>query len=48
MNKYEVKGKTIENGSYILIQKDATSLNGNDAFLFVVNNSATIKKYKQE
>jgi SOS-response transcriptional repressor LexA len=48
MNKYEVNGKNIENGSYILIKKDATSLNNNDAFLFVVNNSATIKKYKQE
>ena len=48
MNKYEVQWKTIENGSYILIKKDATSLNSSDAFLFVVNNSATIKKYKQE
>lgn len=48
MNKYEVNGKTIENGSYILIDKNSTSLNGSDAFLFVVNNSATIKKYKQE
>lgn len=48
MNKYEVQWKTIENGSYILIKKDATSLNNSDAFLFVVNNSATIKKYKQE
>ena len=48
MNNYEVNGKTIENGSYILIKKDATSLNNSDAFLFVVNNSATIKIYKQE
>ncbi len=48
MNKYEVNWKNIENWSYILIKKDATSLNNNDAFLFVVNNSATIKKYKQE
>ena len=48
MNKYEVQWKTIENWSYILIKKDATSLNNSDAFLFVVNNSATIKKYKQE
>jgi len=48
MNKYEVNNKVIENGSYILIKKDATTLNNSDAFLFVVNNSATIKKYKQE
>jgi SOS-response transcriptional repressor LexA len=38
----------IENGSYILIKKDEVSLNSNDAFLFIVNNSATIKKYKNE
>lgn len=48
MNKYEVNGKLIENGSYILINKHESSLNNSDAFLFVVNNSATIKKYKQE
>ena len=48
MNNYQVNGKTIENGSYILVDKKSTSLNGSDAFLFVVNNSATIKKYKQE
>lgn len=48
MNNYEVNGKTIENGSYILVNKQATSLNNSDAFLFVVNNSATIKKYKKD
>lgn len=48
MNDFEVSGKMIENGSYILIKKDEVSLNSNDAFLFVVNNSATIKKYKNE
>lgn len=48
MNKYEVNGKMIENGSYILINKNESTLNNSDAFLFVVNNSATIKKYKQE
>lgn len=48
MNNFKVSGKMIENGSYILIKKDEVSLNSNDAFLFVVNNSATIKTYKNE
>lgn len=48
MNNYEVNGKIIENGSYILVNKQSTSLNNSDAFLFVVNNSATIKKYKKD
>lgn len=48
MNNFDLGGKMIENGSYILIKKDEVSLNSNDAFLFVVNNSATIKKYKNE
>ncbi len=48
MNKYEVNGKLVDNGSYILVNKQETWLNNSDAFLFVVNNSATIKKYKQE
>lgn len=48
MNKYEVKWKTIENGSYVLIKKDETTLNTRDAFLFLVNWSATLKKYKRD
>lgn len=48
MNKYELNGKVIDNGSYILVNKGETSLNGSDAFLFVVNDSATIKKYKKD
>ncbi|MCP4523406.1 MAG: hypothetical protein GY828_04240 [Candidatus Gracilibacteria bacterium] len=48
MNNYEVNGKVVDNGSYILIKKDETALNEQDAFLFIVNNSATIKKYKQD
>ena len=47
MNKHEVNGKNISNGSYILIKKDESSLNETDAFLFIVNGAATIKKYKQ-
>lgn len=48
MNNFVVNWKNIENGSYILVNKDQTSLNEKDAFLFIVNNSATIKKQKKE
>jgi len=48
MNKFEIKWKLIENGSYVLIKKDETYLNNYDAFLFLVNWSATLKKYKKE
>lgn len=47
MNNHEVNGKYIENGSYVLIKKDATQLNEKDAFLFIVDRSATIKKFKR-
>ncbi len=47
MNNYEVNGKLIENGSYVLIRKDSNQLNNRDAFLFIVDGAATIKKYKQ-
>lgn len=48
MNNYEVKGKTIENGSYVLIDTVKTSPNSSDAFLFIVNGAATLKKYKKD
>lgn len=48
MNNFEVKWKLIENGSYVLIKKDETYLNTSDAFLFLVNWSATLKKYKRD
>lgn len=48
MNKYEVKGKTLENGSYVLIDSSAQNLNDRDAFLFIVNWGATLKKYKKQ
>lgn len=46
MNNHMINGKYIENGSYVLIRKDDTHLNEKDAFLFIVDRSATIKKYK--
>lgn len=48
MNDFSVKWKNIENGSYVLIKKDENNLNKNDAFLFLVNWAATLKKYKKE
>lgn len=48
MNNFEIKWKLIENWSYVLIKKDETYLNNSDAFLFLVNWSATLKKYKKE
>ncbi len=47
MNNFEINGKMVDNGSYVLIRKDSTQLNSRDAFLFIVDGAATIKKYKQ-
>ncbi|MCD5375167.1 hypothetical protein LR010_01805 [Candidatus Gracilibacteria bacterium] len=48
MNQCEVNGKTLDNGSYVLIKKDEPSLNESDAFLFLVDGGATLKKYKKQ
>ena len=48
MNNYEVNGKLIDNGSYVLINKDEVSTNSRDAFLFIVNGAATLKKFKKD
>jgi len=48
MNNFEVWGKIIENGSYVLIKKDEINTNPKDAFLFVVNWAATLKRFKQD
>lgn len=48
MNNFEVKGKNIDNGSYVLIDKEQQSTNWKDAFLFIVNGAATLKKYKKD
>ncbi|MDP2091258.1 MAG: S24 family peptidase [Candidatus Gracilibacteria bacterium] len=48
MNNFDVNGKKIDNGSYVLIKKDEVSLNPKDAFLFIVNGSATLKKFKKD
>lgn len=48
MNECEVNGKTIDNGSYVLIKKDEPTLNESDAFLFLVDGGATLKKWKKQ
>lgn len=48
MNNFSVKWKNIENWSYVLIKKDENKLNEKDAFLFLVNWAATLKKYKKD
>jgi SOS-response transcriptional repressor LexA len=48
MNNFNIKWKKVENGSYVLISKDDKELNWKDAFLFIVNWAATLKKYKKE
>nr|MDD3720793.1 S24 family peptidase [Candidatus Gracilibacteria bacterium] len=48
MNDYKVKGKTIDNGSYVLIKKDETNIDSNNAFLFIIDSCATIKVPKIE
>jgi len=51
MNKYQVNGKNIENGSYILINKkdnNPNMSNSKEAYLFMVNESATVKIPKKE
>ena len=51
MNKYQVNWKNIDNGSYILINKKENNpnlANTKEAYLFVVNDAATIKVPKKE
>ena len=51
MNNFEVNGKLIDNGSYILVNKSETSPNmdnSKEAYLFIVDWAATIKTAKQE
>ena len=48
MNDFEVNNKKIDNWSYVLIKKDEIFLNEREAFLFIINNSATIKKQRKD
>ena len=48
MNNFEVAWKIVDNGSYVLIKKDEVNTNSHDAFLFVVNWAATLKRFKKD
>lgn len=48
MNNFEINWKYIENGSYVLIDKNEKVINTKDAFLFVVEWAATLKIPKKE
>jgi len=48
MNDFKLGEKYIDNGSYVLISKDAIPLNSSDAYLFLVDGAATIKRYKKD
>ena len=48
MNDFIVNWKIIDNGSYVLIKKDEVNTNSKDAFLFIVNGAATLKKFKKD
>lgn len=48
MNNFKVNNKFIDNWSYVLIKKDEIVSNEKDAFLFIVNNAATLKTSKKE
>jgi len=48
MNDYKVNWKYIENWSYVLVDKREKNINTHDAFLFVIDNVATIKIPKKE
>jgi SOS-response transcriptional repressor LexA len=48
MNDFKVNWKTIESWSYALISKKDNTINSKDAFLFIVDNAATVKVPKIE
>lgn len=48
MNKFAVNGKEIHDGAYALIDSTAKKVNAKDAFLFIVDGCATVKKFKKE
>ena len=45
MNRAEIKGRRIEDGDYIIIDKDDHGLSTGDVVLAIVDNRATVKKF---
>jgi repressor LexA len=46
MDLAEVEGKNIEEGSYLIVQKDAEIQDG-DVVVAIIDNSATVKRFKK-
>ena len=46
MDLAEIEGKNIEEGSYLIVQKDAEIQNG-DVVVAIIDNSATVKRFKK-
>lgn len=46
MDLAEIEGKNIEEGSYLIVQKDTEIQNG-DVVVAIINNSATVKRFKK-
>lgn len=45
MNRAEVKGQRIENGDYVIVDKNDLDVSTNDVVLAIVDNKGTIKRY---
>ncbi|MFA7628440.1 MAG: S24 family peptidase, partial [Candidatus Dojkabacteria bacterium] len=46
MDLAEIEGKNIEEGSYLIVQKDAEIQDG-DVVVAIIDNSATVKRFKK-
>lgn len=46
MDLAEIEGKNIEEGSYLIVEKDAEITDG-DVVVAIIDNSATVKRFKQ-
>lgn len=45
MNRAEVKGKRIETGDYVIVDKNDVNVETNDVVLAIIDNKGTIKRY---
>ncbi len=45
MNRAEVNGKRIENGDYVIVNKDDLDVKSGDVVLAIIDNKGTIKRY---
>lgn len=48
MDNFVVNGKNIKDGGFVLVDSTYKKPNEKDAFLFIVDGCATVKKYKKE